>query len=69
MLPLTNNKFLRFASLITCSSIAADYHLNLFGKGRVTAFKDNNQKMQIKFEEEELGSKWLYVESATSNLT
>ena len=41
----------------------------IFGKGRVTAFKDNNQKMQIKFEEEELGSKWLYVESATSNLT
>ncbi len=48
--PLTNNKFLRFVSLIACSSIAADYYLNLFGKGRITAFKDNNQQMQINFE-------------------
>jgi hypothetical protein len=65
MLPLTNNKFLRFVSLITCSSIAADYHLNLFGKGRITAFKDNNQQMQIHFKG--WGSQWLYIEFATPN--
>jgi hypothetical protein len=63
---LTNNKFLRFISLITCSSIAADYPLNLFGKSRITAFSDNNQQMQINFEG--WGSQWLYVEFATPNL-
>jgi len=37
-----------------------------FGKGRITAFKDNNQQMQIVFEVG--GSKWLDVAFATPNL-
>lgn len=37
-----------------------------FGKGRITAFKDNNQQMQIDFEG--MGSKWLSVAFATPNL-
>jgi len=37
-----------------------------FGKGRITAFKDNNQQMQIDFEGG--GSKWLSVAFATPNL-
>lgn len=37
-----------------------------FGKGRITAFKDNNQQMQIDFEG--VGSKWLSVAFATPNL-
>ncbi|CAH1087068.1 AAA domain-containing protein [Candidatus Nitrotoga sp. 1052] len=38
----------------------------IFGKGRISAFKDNNQQMQINFEG--WGSKWLHVEIATPNL-
>lgn len=37
-----------------------------FGKGRITAFKDNNQQMQIDFEG--VGSKWLSVAFAAPNL-
>jgi len=37
-----------------------------FGKGRITAFKDNNQQMQIDFEG--IGCKWLSIAFATPNL-
>lgn len=38
-----------------------------FGKGRITAFKDNNQQVQIDFDHE--GSKWFSFELAKPNLT